>query len=543
MTINTDILIKGTYFMTPTWLSLLPPLIVVITAFITKKLNPSLLLGIISAAIIATDGSLSNSLLLIQKRFSNHLHDLDAIYLYIFLLAIGTLIALLNYTGGAIAFAQSFTARIKRKKTVESSSILLSYILGIDDYLSILTNGYVMSPVFDHLKITRLKLAFLIHSLAGAFVILVPISSWVAAITVYLDQSGIGLDQHAQDIKIAADPFFIYLHTLPFIFYSLLLMAAVWLIVQARLSYGPMYKYEHGTYHEPIATRQTTPVLTTPRGTSADLLIPLFTLLACVFIGLPYAGGHYIFGGTRTLIEAFQHNDYTFLVMCISGTIALLVGLTFTLLKSTVHLHELPHIFKNGFNLMRSAILMVILASVLGVLLRADLFTGQYLASLLMNTLSITMLPVTFFLVSLICAIFTGSAWGTFALMLSIAIPMLTSLLQLATPVTPDLMPILFPTIGAIFSGGVCGDHISPISETTVMTASSTGTNPIDHAYTQFPYALPVIIGTIIAFIASGNLIHIPLWMNALISSLVGIIVCFSLLSIFNVYWHTNKKD
>jgi Na+/H+ antiporter NhaC len=154
-----------------------------------------------------------------------------------------------------------------------------------------------------------------------------------------------------------------------------------------------------------------------------------------------------------------------------------------------------------------------------------------------MNTLSIALLPVTFFIASLICAIFTGSSWGTFALMLSIAIPMITSLLQFTTPVTPELIPILFPTIGAIFSGGVCGDHISPISETTIMTATSTGTSPIDHTYTQFPYALPAIIGTIVAFIVSGHVIHLPHWINALVSFGSGLGICLSLLVIFNFLW------
>jgi tetracycline resistance efflux pump len=522
--------------MAETWLSLTPPLLVILIASWTRKINKGLVIGILTAGLIACDGSLTQAGALIGERIAEHFQDVDALYLYAFLFIIGSLIALLRYTGGAIAFAHEVTKKIRKKVTAETSTILLSFGLTIDDYLSILTNGYVMRTVMDRMHIPRVKLAYLIHSLSGPLVILVPISSWIAAITVYLDQAGVNLDGN-QHTKILADPFFVYMQTIPFAFYSLLLITSVFFIVLARISYGPMYTYEHG-HLAPSPEKTPEEYLDLPRGTTADLMLPIAILLLTVFIGFPYAGGYSLFGGTRSLIEAFQNNDHTFSILCGGGFLALSIGIIFGLIRKKVFLSEVPHIIKEGILIMYSPIIMIILASIFGSMLKSDLLTGKYLAMLLLGKVSVSILPVMFFLVSLACAIFTGSAWGTFALIFSIAIPMLPSLFEIPTPALPEQINVLFPILGAIFSGSVCGDHISPLSETTVMSATSSGVTPLEHAYTQVAYALPVIFATACAFIVSGNLLSYPLWINSFISVCTGVMVCFTVIFALHWWWH-----
>ncbi len=465
------------------------------------------------------------------------LSDIDSLYTYGFLLIIGMIVALLNNTGGAIACAQSIIKKIRSKKAAEMSSVALSCLLSIDDYLSILTTGYVMQSLTDQFRISRLKLAFLVHSLAGVLVVLVPISSWAAFLTSQLDIVGINL-AHTGATKIAADPFFVHLQTIPFIFYSLLMIGSVLFIIKAGISFGPMATTELKSTDQVLDEKNyNLTQFEQTHGTTADLLVPLIMLISSVLIGIAYTGGYYLFGGTNTLLQAFQSNNQTFFVMFSASILTLIISSLFALIRNVTTLNQLPLVVQGGFNLMLSPIVVVILASTLGTMLKTDLLTGNYLASLLIGTLSLTLLPVTFFLVSLIMTLFTGSAWGTFALMLSITIPMLISLLEITLPTTPTAMPILFPVLGAIFSGAICGDHISPISETTVMTATSTGTNPIEHAYTQFPYALPAIIGSMIGFLLTGFLMNYSLWINACISLGTGFIVCFSLLYIFQHYF------
>ena len=513
------------------WLSLLPPIIVIITAFITKNLNKSLLFGIISAAFIAAQFSIIGTITLIMDRFWEQLIDIEKIYLYIFLLAIASLVALYNHSGCVTSFAHLITQRVRNPLTIQTSSLLLSFTLFVDDYLSILTTGFVMSPLTDRFRIPRQKLAFLVHSLAGSVVILVPVSSWVATITVYLNQSGIDLTP-APNVQVLADPFYIYLKTLPFMFYSFLIIASVFFIVRKNISFGPMREYEI------MAQKQPQPkMIKTDRsiaGSIADLFIPLCVLIGSMFIGILYTGNYYLFGGNNSFIEAVKSTDQIFLIMCISGVLALAIGLILSLARKTLTIPHIPHIFGSGIKLMYSAIIMVFLASTLGIMLKDDMFTGNYLAHILLGAIPISLLPVMFFIASLITTIATGGAWATFALMLAIAIPMLSSLLPITIPASPEAMPILFPILGAIFSGAVCGDHISPVSETTVMTSTSTGTLPFEHAYTQIFYALPAVGCTMLAFTLSGYLIDYATWVNLLISLGISMCLCFGILTALN---------
>ncbi len=510
------------------WLTLLPPAIVVLSAIITQKIHSALFFGIVSAAIIATKGALLPSTQLAFDSLLKTATDSDNLYLYAFLITIGTLVSLFAITGAATSFAHAVTRKIRSARHAQYSSLLVSCLLFIDDYLSILTTGYVMSPLTDRFQISRQKLAFLVHSMAGPIVILAPVSSWVATIINYLDQVGVTTGDE-QGIRIAADPFFIYLKTIPFIFYSFFIILSVWFIITADISYGPMQECDEKAAQIPVAPLPKE----TPMHTS-NLLFPLAVLVIGIIIGLPFAGGFWMLGGSHGLIESLKYNEHPFLVMLIAALLAVVVGFARSYQRGLITIKQLPKITCDGFNLMVGAITMVYLASTFSGILANHVGTGQYLASLFIGSVPLWLLPTMFFLVSLICTIATGSAWGNFALMIPIAVPMITTLSGLPLPIDPRMLPLLLPTLGAIFSGSVCGDHISPLSETTIMAAASTGTRPLLHSYTQFPYAMPAIIGCIIAYMLSGILTMLSPTVSLIASLSIGSLCCIMLLMWWN---------
>lgn len=516
------------------WFVLLPPLLVLICVLITQRLNLSLIIGLISAAFIANNGSLSESTSLLLKRIINQLTDLDNLYLYAFLLIIGVIIILFEKSGAAIAFAQRLTKRLKTAKSAQTSAILLSSALFIDDYLSCLTTGYVMRPIMDRFAVPRAKLAYIIHSLSGPLVILAPISSWLALITSQLENAGVS-PVSSPMTKIIADPFYIYLKSIPYIFYSLILVASVWFIVRKGISFGSM------KFHETTAARtgnlfggksplsgSTISLKSEHKGSMWDLVIPLVTLLASFILGISWAGGYWLFGGSLSFIQSIQKNNQTSFVLCMASILTLVVTLALGFNKKTLNWHDIKASCSEGIALMHSSVIMVFLASTLGLMMRQDLQTGAYLAQILYGIISVALLPLLFYLFSIATALITGSAWGTIALMVPIAIQMTITLLNVATPTTPADVSILMPVLGAIFSGAVCGNHISPIAETTIMSANSAGCYPIDHAYTQFWYALPAILGAGISFWLTGLLIQQSALISLGISLGVGLGFCFA---------------
>jgi len=524
------------------WLVLLPPCIVLLSAFITQRLNISLLIGILAGSLIATDFSLVNGLTLSMQRLFSIVSDPENISLYAFLFIISIIIVLLNRTGGAFAFATALTNKIRSKRMAETSSLLLSLTLFIDDYLNGLTVGYVMRPITDRFNIPRAKLAFLVQAMTAPLVILAPISSWGGAITGALEQAGIGaLGTH--NVKILGDPFFIYIEAIPYIFYSFIIIGATWFIVQSRISYGPMREHEKLADTTGNLFGGKKPLLDSfanndhAQGSLADLLLPLITLIGGVVIGSLYAGDYYLFGGKHSFIDAFKYNDKILFILVMSSIITLIVSYLFAYIRNKIASQDTLKMIKEGYDLIYSAIFMVILAATLGTILKADLLTGQYLANILHGSLSAMFLPLIFFIISTIAAAITGSSWGTIMLLSPIAVPMLITLAQVPIPTTPDSLPYLLPVLGAIFSGSVCGNHISPIADVTIMTATSSGSYPLDHAHTQFLYIVPAIISCAISYLLSGFLVSYPLAIRLLIPLIVGLLLCCVMLYSMHVIY------
>jgi len=523
--------------MTNTWLVLLPTLLVLIAAFTLRSLTISLSIGIISAALIFCNLNVPQSAKLIIDRFLIKLTDTDTIFIFAFLLIIGAIVEIITVTGGAASFARKVTQKIKDSRAVETSSLLLSSALFIDDYLGNLTVGHIMRPLTDQFKIARAKLAFLVHSMT-LIIVLIPVTSWSAWIISQIKAGGISQKMIA-GINFLTDPFYVYLKTIPFIFYSFLMLFSIWFIVRKRISFGPMYTHEKiaqktgnliGGKSDKIKIKK----MVNPTGSFADLLVPLFSLVILIICGILYKGEYHAFGGDKSLMEALRNNTDPFGTLFVSGSLALTISILFAIFRKKLSLRNLPSIFMSSTKTMAEPMIMILLSTTLGLILRDDLKTGYYIANAVSGTFNIYLLPFILFIVSAITGIATGTAWGTMALLMPITIPMIAALSNLPLPLTTDQFTILFPSLGAILSGAVFGNHTSPIADTTIMAASSSGLNPVDHAFTQFPYTIPAIICTSLSFLLCGLLIEYSTWISWALPIIFGISMCAIILLIFN---------
>ena len=395
-----------------TWIVLVPPLCILLAVFVTKRLNLSLWVGLLVAALVAGNGWPLASVKILLSRLWTQATDLDNLYLYAFLISLGIIICLLEYSGAALAFAQKLTYHLRSGKAAQTSTLWLSSSLFIDDYLSCLTSGYVMRSVTDTFNIPRAKLAYLIHSLSGPLVILAPISSWIALITSQLENAGISNAAHAKT-KILADPFYVYLQSIPYIFYSLILIASVWYIVRASISYGPMHTQEliakrtgnlFGGKPE-IASKL---VMPHNPGSAWGLALPILVLICSFVLGILWAGGYWLFGGSYSFLQALQKNNQTSLMLLLASLITLIIAFyVYYRTNGDISRKQLSKIIFEGYSVMKTSIVMVFLASTMGIMLREDLQTGAYLAQLLNGILSIALLPLLFYLISIITALIT----------------------------------------------------------------------------------------------------------------------------------------
>jgi Na+/H+ antiporter NhaC len=244
-----------------------------------------------------------------------------------------------------------------------------------------------------------------------------------------------------------------------------------------------------------------------PRARAIDLIAPVALLVTSVFLGFLYDGGFFLFGGQHGFAQALQHATHTAQVLLTAGIFTFIASVIIALMRQVIAPQLVSKIVVEGFSFIYSSILMIFLAATLGKFLKVDLLTGNYLASLLLGSFPAWAVPVMFFVVATIIAFVTGSSWGTIALTAPMATQIVTVFASGIAPFALADLPLLLPVIGALFAGAICGNHISPISDTTMLASASCGTYPLDHVYTQLPYALPAIIGTALAFVATGFLV------------------------------------
>ncbi len=529
------------------WLVTIPPLLVLAVALWSRNIIIAFFTGIIAAALVVADFNPINTLLVIWAHTLSTITDIDNIYVYAFLILMGVIVSLLSFTGAATAFGDKVASHITSPRKAEQSTLFFSVLLFLDDYLNSLTVGYVMHPLTDKFKIPRVKLAFIIHSMAAPLAMIIPISSWLAWIIRQIALSGISLDPTENPI-IVADPFYVYIKSIPYIFYSFLMIAITLFIIQRRISFGPMAIQEEiaestGNLfggRKPIGhILQQGPL--TNNASLFDFLFPIITLVGCTVLGILYTGGYWMLGGPNTLIETFQ-NTKILPILFYACTITLGLSISLFLYHKKLTLSQVPDIFAKGVQVMGLAVVMVFFAGIFAELLREDLQTGQYVAGLLVNHFSVQFLPLILFVVSSLIAICTGSSWGTMAIMTPFAVPFLLKLLHLDAQVDVDTICLLFPCLGAVFSGSVAGDHISPISETTIMATTSSGCHMMDHVYTQLPYGAIALVSTGISFLVVGLMPCTNYWLSVGVSMGTGLAVSFISLVLFNKMWKSKAS-
>lgn len=537
--------------LTNSLLCLAPPAITLLLGIVTHRVLFSLVAGLVSAALLATNFLPHKALGLLATRLwqTSDLSALfsikalitsDTLLIFFFLANLGIIITLLEHSGGAAAYAAAIRKRLRSRRQVEQTSIALSLLLFIDDYFSSLTVGTIMRPLADHFSIPRAKLAFLVDSMAAPISILVPVSSWVAVVIGQLKKAGI-TKTVVTGTTIVGDPFLAYLSTIPFIAYSFILILGTLLIIRYGISFGPMRRHEliavtEGNMFGGKRPRLRALQLHVPTGVTPslfDFIVPVASFLSGVFICLIWSGGHTAFGGTQHLLAALR-NANSSLALAGGSLFALLLSVLFLSGRRVIHTRQLPTLMSHGVRLMAPAMLILLLSWTMGSMLTHDLKTGVYLANALVGSLPLWCLPVMFFIAAGATSFAMGSSWGTVAIVVPIAIPMLLTLSNSAIPAALAELPLLYPIIGAILSGAVLGDHISPISDTTIMTATSTGSYHIDHVYTQLFYVAPVVVGTLAAFIIAGLTCHYGVITSSIISSLTGLTLTSLLLMLFN---------
>ncbi len=519
------------------WLVLLPPLVILLTAFISHNVVLSVLCGIASAVLIATNFSLGGATTLAAHYFAQQL-SWDSLNIYGFLIVLGALLTLINTTGGTCAFSNFITRHLNSAKKVESTSLTVSLFFGIDDYLNALTTGCIIKPLADRVRIPRVKLAFLLDIMASPLVVLVPISSWIALIVGQLNLVGINQQSNA---LIKADPFFTYLQSVPFIFYSFIAIASAWFIVRRRISFGPMKFFEHtaqvtGNLHGGKTPRFDDSMLERSAHASlSDFFLPLLFLIASTIIGILYKGGYHLFGGQYSFLQAFCHTgNAIFAALMNAACISFVLSSAWALMRKKITWHGLQHCIYHGFKLMYQSVILVFCALTFSLIINQELHTGQYLAQLIVPGINVIWLPLIIFVMSTGIALAMGSSWGTIGVSTPISIPMVSSFVA-SNPA------LLFSCIGAIISGAILGAQLSPISDPVTIASTSSGCYQLDHVKTQAPYILAAFTGSCAAFALIG-VVHLARpTLSALVCMAIGIAITLSLLALGNYANNTTK--
>lgn len=495
------------------YLVLLPPILVLIVAVYSRSVILSLLTGIISSGLIATKFSLINTASLISRRLLEESNianlyyggSLDHLYTFGFLVTLGIIISLITHTGGMAAYSRALEPKLKNKKATESTSLLLSLTFFLDDYLSSLTVGSIMRPLTDHFKIPRAKLAFLLDSMSSPLCVLIPASSWVALIVTQLKNSGVSENP---DTLIYAEPFQVYIYSILYMFYPILLIISAWFIVRKRISFGPMHYQEIEAQKtgnlfggkEPLTLRISG---SKHSGSILDFILPIAIFLISFMSFLLYSGNWIYFGGDKTALKAIQEGN-AILALFIASLISLSLSVIYYSTQNKIRLKDLSQLTVDGFYLMKNSLIVLLLAWTLGSLLQKDLGTGTYLAQLLLKAMPALLLPLMIFITAILIAASTGSAWGTIAILTPLAIPSVVAFVQQAPPISLDQASLIYPVVAALISGSIAGGHISPISDSTIMSSTSSGTYHLDHIATQIWYVIPVIIGSCVGLLISG---------------------------------------
>ncbi len=490
--------------------ALLPPIIAIGLALITKEVYISLFVGVVTGALLYANFSPMGTLVAIFNMMMEKLSDTWNIGILIFLVFLGIIVTLITKAGGSAAYGKWANGKIKKKSGAMLATLGLGVLIFVDDYFNCLTVGSVMRPVTDKHKISRAKLAYLIDATAAPVCIVAPISSWAAAVTGYTEGDGFSL----------------FLQTIPFNLYAWLTILMIIIISILGFDFGPMKKHEENAAKGDLFSgadyyEQMNDIHVSPKGKVYDLVLPIIFLIASCIIFMVYTGG--FFDGV-SFVEAFANCDAS-LGLVLGSFVTLVFMFLLYLPRKVLTYKDFTDAIPQGFRVMIAAILILILAWTLGGFCSDRLEAGAFVSSALSNSsFSNAFFPAVLFLIGTGLAFATGTSWGTFGI-----------LIPIITAVFPADAKILVISISAILAGAVCGDHISPISDTTIMASAGAQCNHVNHVSTQIPYALVVAACCFIGYIVAG------LTQNVFITLLTGVVLLIGSLLIIRAV--TDKKS
>lgn len=487
--------------------ALLPPVIAIALALITKEVYSSLFVGILTGGLLYSNFNLElmmNTIFFAEDGGMVYkLADSWNVGILIFLVVLGIIVALMNKAGGSYAFGKWASARIKNKKQAQLATMGLGVLIFVDDYFNCLTVGSVMRSVTDRNKVSRAKLAYIIDATAAPICIIAPISSWAAAVTSSVPEDA--------DIN----GFVTFLKTIPYNFYALFTLATVIFMVVTGVEFGLMKKHEENAENGDLFTtpeksfEEKDEQNVNSKGRVIDLILPVAVLIvACVFC-MVYTGG--FFDGVN-FIQAFADSDAS-MGLVMGSFIGLMFTFVFYMMRGVMSFSEFMECVPEGFKTMVSPILILTFAWTLsGVtnMLGANEFVAEMVSGSAAGFKAF--LPSIIFLVSLGLAFATGTSWGTFGILIPIVMGVFPS---------GELMII---SIAACLAGAVCGDHCSPISDTTILASAGARCNHVNHVSTQLPYALTVAAVSFVTYIIAG------ITANVYISLAVGFVLLIGVL-------------
>ncbi|MDO4453767.1 MAG: Na+/H+ antiporter NhaC family protein [Eubacteriales bacterium] len=468
-----------------TFWALVPPIVAIGLALITKEVYSSLFIGILVGAMFYSGFSFEGTMLhIFQGGLIAQLSDEYNVGILIFLVILGAMVCLMNKAGGSAAFGQWAGKHIKTRVGAQLATIALGVLIFIDDYFNCLTVGSVMRPVTDKHKVSRAKLAYLIDATAAPVCIIAPISSWAAAVTGFVE---------------GEDGFSLFIRAIPYNFYALLTILMMILIAVMKVDFGPMAVHERNakkgdlftTANRPYADAEKNENVIAPKGKVIDLLIPILSLILCCVIGMLYTGG--FFSGVD-FVTAFSQSDAS-LGLCMGSFFGLIITVILYVARRVMSFNECMGCIPQGFKAMVPAILILTFAWTLKGM-TDSLGAAEFVEGLVHNSAKgmMNLLPAVIFLVGCALAFATGTSWGTFGILIPIVVEAFQN-------TNPTLMTI---SISACMAGAVCGDHCSPISDTTIMASAGAQSDHVNHVSTQLPYALSIAVISCITYVIAG---------------------------------------
>lgn len=476
--------------------SLVPPVVAIVLALITKEVYSSLFVGILIGGAFWSGFKPEATILhVFQDGVVGVLTDSYNMGIIVFLVILGVMVCMMNKAGGSAAFGRWAKEHIKTRAGAQLATIALGVLIFIDDYFNCLTVGSVMRPVTDSHNVSRAKLAYLIDATAAPICIIAPISSWAAAVTGFVK---------------GEDGFSIFIRAIPYNYYAILTIIMMVTLVLAKEDYGPMKAHEKNAIEGDLFTTGDRPFENATenaiynKGKVIDLVFPILSLIVCCVIGMIYSGG--FFSGTG-FVEAFSGSDASVGLM-LGSFFAMVITIVFYAVRKVLRFSDSMACIPEGFKAMVPAILILTFAWTLKAM-TDSLGAAPFVASVMNSAAGglMNLLPAIIFLVGCFLAFATGTSWGTFGILIPIVVAVFQG--------TNETMMII--SISACMAGAVCGDHCSPISDTTIMASAGAQCNHVNHVSTQLPYAMTVAAVSCITYVIAGIL------QNAVICLVIGI--------------------